>query len=104
MTFTTKIIISMVAGAIVGAFFASFGATMEPVTDFIIGGVLDAIGRIFGTGAKILEIQIMKCLFKKAGCTIKHYPERNGLEFAEYLEAVKHAKKKYENSNEPQPN
>jgi len=65
---------------------------------------IDAIGRIFGTGAKILEIQIMKCLFKKVGCTIKHYPERNGLEFAEYVEAVKHAKKKYENSNEPQPN
>ena len=65
---------------------------------------IDAINRIFGTGAKILEIQIMKCLFKKAGCRIKHYPERNGLEFAEYLEAVKHAKKNYENSNEPQPN
>ena len=65
---------------------------------------IDAINRIFGTGAKILEIQIMKCLFKKVGCTIKHYPERNGLEFAEYVEAVKHAKKKYENSDEPQPN
>ena len=54
---------------------------------------IDAIDRIFGTGAKILEIQIMKCLFKKVGCTIKHYPERNCLEFAEYIEAVKHAKK-----------
>jgi len=65
---------------------------------------IDAIGRIFGTGAKILEIQIMKCLFKKAGCTIKYHPEQNDLEFAEYVEAVKLAKKKYENSNEPQPN
>ena len=65
---------------------------------------IDAINRIFGTGAKILEIQIMKCLFKKVSCTIKHYPKRNGLEFAEYVEAVKHAKKKCENSNEPQPN
>jgi len=65
---------------------------------------IDAINRIFGTGVKILEIQIMKCLFKKVGCTIKHYPEGDGLEFAEYVEAVKHATKKYEISNEPQPN
>ena len=65
---------------------------------------IDAINRIFGTGAKILEIQIMKCLFKKAGCTIKHHPEQNDLEFAEYVEAVKLAKKNYENNKEPLPN
>jgi hypothetical protein len=65
---------------------------------------IDAIDKIFGTGAKILEIQIMKCLFKRVGCTIRQYPEQNGLEFAEYVEAVKLTKKKYENNNEPLPN
>jgi hypothetical protein len=65
---------------------------------------IDAIERIFGNGAKILEIQIMKRLFKKVGCTIKHHPEQKDLEFAEYVEANKLAKKKYENNIEPQPN
>ena len=65
---------------------------------------IDAIDKIFGTGAKILEIQIMKSLFKKVGYTIKYYPEQNNLEFAEYVEAVKLAKKNCENNNEPQPN
>jgi len=50
---------------------------------------IDAIDRIFGSGAKILEIQIMKSLFKKVGCKIKNYPELNNLDFAEYVEAVK---------------
>jgi hypothetical protein len=57
---------------------------------------IDVIESIFGNGAKIIEIQIMKSLFKKVGCTIKHYPEQNNLEFLEYIEAIELAKK-YEN-------
>ena len=33
----------------------------------------DAIETIFGNGAKILEIQIMKCLFRKVGHTFKYH-------------------------------
>ncbi len=57
---------------------------------------IHALESIFGTGAKIIEIQIMKSLFKKASCSIKHYSEQNNLEFSEYIEAIKVAKK-YEN-------
>jgi hypothetical protein len=57
----------------------------------------DAIEKIFGTGAKILEIQIMKCLFKKVGSTFKHYPKQKNLTFTEYIAAVKLEKNNYEN-------
>jgi len=49
----------------------------------------DAIEKIFGTGAKILEIQIMRCLFKKVGYTFKHYTKQKNLTFTEYIAAVK---------------
>lgn len=65
---------------------------------------INVIDWIFGTGAKILEIQILKCLFKKGGGTIEHYPEQKNLEFAEYVEAFKLEKKNRKNNNEPQPN
>lgn len=69
------------------------------IEDFI-----DALEKIFGNGAKILEIQIMKCLFKKVGCTLKNYAGQKSLEFTEYVEAVKMAKEKYENSKKQQQN
>ena len=49
----------------------------------------DAIERLFGAGAKILEIHVMKCLFKKVGYNFKHYPKQNNLTFTEYIAAVK---------------
>jgi hypothetical protein len=64
----------------------------------------DAIESIFGTGAKILQIQMMKCLFKKVGYKLKNYSGQKSLEFTEYVEAIKIAKKKYENSKEQQLN
>ena len=63
----------------------------------------DAIEKIFGTGAKIIQIQIMKCLFKKVGYTIKHYKKPTSLEFTEYIAAVRLAKKIYRNIKEQQP-
>ena len=51
-----------------------------------------AIEKIFGIGAKILEIQMMKSLFKKFGCTTRHHPRQKDLEFTEYVEAIKLAK------------
>ncbi len=49
----------------------------------------DAIEKIFGTGAKILEIQIMKLLFNKVGYTFKHYSKQKNLTFIEYIAAIK---------------
>ena len=48
----------------------------------------DAIEGIFGAGAKILEIQIMKCLFKKVGYTFKNYPRPKDLKLTEYVTAA----------------
>ena len=64
----------------------------------------DAVEKIFGSGAKILEIQIMKCLFKKVGYKFKHYPKQKNLTFTEYIAAVKLEKNNYENIKEEQPN
>jgi len=65
---------------------------------------IDAIERIFGNGSKILEIQIMKCLFKKVGYTVKHHSKQKNLTFTEYITAIKLEKQKRENINEQQPN
>lgn len=62
----------------------------------------DAIEKIFGNGAKILEIHIMKCLFKKVSSTFKHHPKQTNLEFTEYISAVKLAKNNYKNIKEQQ--
>jgi hypothetical protein len=64
----------------------------------------DAIERIFGTGAKILEIQMMKCLFQKVGYNFKHYPRSKCLTFTEYVAAVKLARNNYDTLKEQEPN
>jgi len=64
----------------------------------------DAIEKIFGTGAKIIEIQIMKCLFKKVGYKFKHHPKQKKLTFTEYVAAVKLEKNKSENIKKQQTN
>jgi hypothetical protein len=56
----------------------------------------DAIEDIFGAGAKIIEIQIMKCLFKKVGYSFKHYPKQKRLTFKEYIAAAKLEKNNYD--------
>jgi hypothetical protein len=50
---------------------------------------VDAIEKLFGAGAKILEIHIMKCLFKKVNYNFKHYPKQKNLTFTEYVAALK---------------
>jgi hypothetical protein len=62
----------------------------------------DAIEKIFGNGAKILEIQIMKCLFKKVGYKLKHYPKRKNITFTEYIAAVKRGKNNHGNVRKKQ--
>ncbi len=46
-----------------------------------------AIEKIFGEGARLLEIQIMKSLHEKTGDTLRQYPKSEGLSFTEYLRA-----------------
>jgi nucleoside-diphosphate-sugar epimerase len=48
----------------------------------------DALEKIFGLGAKPIEILIMRHLYEKVGGTIE-YPEHRDLLFAEYVAAVK---------------
>jgi len=52
----------------------------------------NAIEKIFGAGAKMLKIQMMKCIFKKIGYSFKHYPKQKSLTFKEYIAAVKREK------------
>ena len=48
----------------------------------------EAIEKIFGLGAKFIEISIMKCLYEKVG-SVFEYPEQEDLVFTEYVAAVK---------------
>jgi len=48
----------------------------------------DAIEKIFGAGAKFLEVLIMKRLYEKVGGVVE-YPEHKDLVFIEYVAAVK---------------
>ncbi len=64
----------------------------------------DAIERMFGTGAKLVEIRIMKSLFKKVGCTFKSYQSSANLDFTEYIAAIKLAKNNYDLIKNQQPN
>jgi len=48
----------------------------------------NAVEKIFGLGAKFLEIRIMKRLYEKVGLVFKYFPERDDLVFTEYVEAA----------------
>jgi len=49
----------------------------------------DAIEKIFGDGAGLLEIEIMKKLHEKVGDSFRCFPEEKDLVFTEYLNAFK---------------
>ena len=49
----------------------------------------NAIEKIFGLGAKFLEIQIMKSLYEKVGHSSKPFPKQDVLVFTEYVDAVR---------------
>ena len=54
-----------------------------------------AIENIFGNGAKILELKIMKCLFNKVGYTLNYSNQKN-LTFIEYIKAIRLEKENLE--------
>jgi hypothetical protein len=49
----------------------------------------DAIEKILGEGAKLLEIQIMRLLHEKVQGSFKYYPMKGELVFTEYIQALK---------------
>jgi len=49
----------------------------------------EAIEEIFGMGAKIIEMQIMKSLYKRVGRNFKYVSKEKDLLFTAYLKAVK---------------
>ena len=51
----------------------------------------NAIEKIFGYGAKHLEIQIMKRLYEKVGRGFEYFPEKDDLLFTEYIEVCMRA-------------
>lgn len=49
----------------------------------------NALEQIFGHGAKLVEIQIMKLLYEKVGQAFVYFPEKDDLLFTEYMEAAR---------------
>jgi hypothetical protein len=49
----------------------------------------EAIEDIFGFGAKLLEIRIMKNLFRKMDHGFLYHPPQEGLEFTKYIEIAR---------------
>jgi hypothetical protein len=62
----------------------------------------NAIEKIFGTAANIIQIQIMKCLYKKVGPAMKNHPKQKQLKFSDYINALKKAQNKTEPNQNPQ--
>lgn len=48
----------------------------------------DALGKIFGDGARLLEIQIMKNLCRKVGDIAEYFPKKEDITFTEYVYAA----------------
>jgi hypothetical protein len=56
---------------------------------FRIEDFTEAIENIFGVGAKVLQIRIMKNLFKKMEYPFPYLHDRECLEFTKYLESAR---------------
>jgi hypothetical protein len=51
----------------------------------------DALGKIFGDAARLLEIQIMKNLYRKVGDITECFPKKEDITFTEYVCAAEHS-------------
>jgi len=56
---------------------------------FRIKDFAEAIENIFGVGAKLLEIRIMKNLFKNMGYPFPYFPNQECIEFTKYIESAR---------------
>ena len=68
-----------------------FGLSKRDVP-FRIEDFTEAIENIFGLGAKVLQIRIMKNLFRKMGYPFPYLHDRECLEFTKYLESARLAR------------
>ena len=68
----------------------NFGIKKQDIPDRI-EEFTEAIEKIFGHGARILEICIMKHLYEKVGDDFLYVPENEVLLFAEYVKAASEA-------------
>ena len=59
----------------------------------------NAIEKIFGLGAKILEIKIIKYLYEKVGHDFKYFPEKENLLLTEYIEAASLYSENYQSTH-----
>jgi hypothetical protein len=59
----------------------------------------NAIEKIFGLGAKILEIKIIKYLYEKVGRDFKYFPEKENLLLTEYIEAASLYSENYQSAH-----
>jgi len=62
-----------------------------------------AIEQIFGPGAKLLQIQIMKQLYQRIGHAFEYFPENGELLFLEYVDAVEASYVQARTQNRPVP-
>jgi len=49
----------------------------------------NAIEEMFGDGAKILEVEIMKQLYVKIGSSFEYFPEKEDLLFLDYIDTAR---------------
>ena len=54
-----------------------------------IEGFADAIEKVFGIGAGLLEIQIMKKLHERVGDSFRYFPQQEDLVFTEYVDTIR---------------
>lgn len=67
MTFTTKVILSMVAGIAVGVLFSVSGDSFDAVSGFLIGAVFEPIGSIF---TKLLKMMVVPLVLVSLVCGV----------------------------------
>jgi hypothetical protein len=63
-----------------------------------------ALEEIFGPGAKLLEIEVMKHLYEKIGSRFKYSPRQETLTFKEYLAAISAFLSTGNSTRKPMPN
>jgi len=56
---------------------------------FRVKDFADALEKIFGPGARLVEIQIMKSLYRRVKAPLGFYRKPQNLSFAEYVDAVR---------------
>ncbi len=67
MSFTQKILIAMAAGIVVGTTFSVVGAPLQAVSDVLVDGLLDAVGRIF---VVLLQMMVVPLVLVSVVCGV----------------------------------